>query len=553
MSTQDSNGHDVWASGSEGNGNNSHSPWTKTNHGIRQADPEPVISSGVNSLTLGNESSGNSLFGNTTQAGTNIFAEPNHETVEQSVWGEPVNGNETTTDRGQLPSISDPLTTSLNIFNDDERNVGSSSSVFNNDNSNTVESTATNEDLSEWIKETRKLYNPLVTDIVSIEEIPEREGLLFKHINYKLTLSTELPNTETSENKSVVRRYSDFDWLQEVLLKRYPFRMIPELPPKKIRTSQNLDPAFLKKRQYGLYTFINLIMKHPILKNDDLVLTFLTVPTDLSAWRKQLNNKFDTVDEFQHKKITKEFIKLWKPQLSVHLNSAASSIDASIETWNKINIIIQRSQRRLQQKVHENSIMNNLLKDLQGETATMYPIDIDEENNKTILDINNNLSIINQHLSDLNKLNDEGISKLSQELIPKFSLYIDILISLKNMFERYRIMATNNIPQLQRHIEIDMERLEGMKGKPDSSGVEYDRLRLSVKKDRASIVQQLNRSWLIRQCILYEFSLFQETQFLISNAFRDWVRLNSTSTELNMNAWERLTNLVDNMPLSNSL
>ena len=549
MDKHNSNGHGVWASPNE---TETHSQWTEANHGIVQMDPEPIISSGVNSLTLGHDNSDNSLFGNATDTGTNIFAEQNNDVVEQSVWGEPVNGNDTTADKGEFPTISDPLTSSLNIFNDDERNIGSSS-AFNNDNTNTTESTTTNEDLSEWIKETRKLYNPLVTDIVSIEEIPEREGLLFKHINYKLTLSAELPNTETTENKSVVRRYSDFDWLQEVLLKRYPFRMIPELPPKKIRTSQNLDPAFLKKRQHGLYNFINLIMKHPILKNDDLVLTFLTVPTDLSTWRKQLNNKFDTVDEFQHKKITKEFIKLWKPQLSIHLNSAASSIDASIETWNKINIIIQRSQRRLQQKIHENSIMNNLLKDLQGEAATMYPIDIDEENNKTVLDINNNLSIINQHLLDLNKLNDEGIAKLSQELIPKFGLYIDILISLKNMFERYRIMATNNIPQLQRHIEIDMERLEGMKGKPDSSGVEYDRLRLSVKKDRASIVQQLNRSWLIRQCILYEFSLFQETQFLISNAFRDWVRLNSTSTELNMNAWERLTNLIDTMPLSNSL
>lgn len=553
MSLPDPNGHDVWASGIENNGNNTHSPWTKANHGIVQVDPEPVISSGVNSLSLGNGSSGNSLFGNDTNTGTSIFVEPDSETVEQSVWGEPVSRNDTTADKDQLPTISDPLSSSLNIFNDDERNIGSSSSAFNNEHSNPTESASTNEDLSEWIKETRKLYNPLVADIVSIEEIPEREGLLFKHINYKLTLSADLPNTETSESKNVVRRYSDFDWLQEVLLKRYPFRMIPELPPKKIRTSQNLDPTFLKKRQHGLYNFINLIMKHPILKEDDLVLTFLTVPTDLSTWRKQLNNRFDTVDEFQHKKITKEFIKLWKPQLSVHLNSAASTIDASIETWNKINIIVQRSQRRLQQKIHENSIMNNLLKDLQGETATMYPIDIDEDNNKTVLDINNNLSIINQHLLDLNKLNDEGISKLSQKLIPKFGLYIDILISLKNMFERYRIMATNNIPQLQRHIEIDMERLEGMKGKPDSSGVEYDRLRLSVKKDRASIVQQLNRSWLIRQCILYEFSLFQETQFLISNAFRDWVRLNSTSTELNMNAWEKLTNLIDTMPVSNSL
>ena len=406
--------------------------------------------------------------------------------------------------------------------------------------------------MEDWIKEIRKLYNPLAPDMVTIEEIPEREGLLFKHINYKLTVLVDLPNTEQSESKSVVRRYSDFDWLQEMLIKRYPFRMIPELPPKKIGTSQNLDQTFLKKRLDGLYNFVNLILKHPILKDDDLALTFLTLPTDLSAWRKQLNNKFDTVDEFQRKKITKSFIKMWRPELSQHLNEVAGSLESVLETWSKINIIIQRSQRRLTQKIHENKIMTNLIANLQDETPKMYPIDIDEGNNKTVLDINNNLSMIAQHEKDLSELNDKEIATVNAELIPKFSMYIDILLALRNMFERYRIMATNNIPQLQRHIQIDMERLEGMKGKPDSSGTEYDKLRLSIKKDRISIMQQLNRSWLIRQCILYEFSIYQETQFLISGAFKEWVRLNSNFTELNMNAWEKIINLTQNMPTSNA-
>ena len=31
---------------------------------------------------------------------------------------------------------------------------------------------------------------------------------------------------------SVTRRYSDFAWLQENLLKRYPSRLVPQLPPK---------------------------------------------------------------------------------------------------------------------------------------------------------------------------------------------------------------------------------------------------------------------------------------------------------------------------------
>ncbi|GMM54432.1 Mvp1 protein [Maudiozyma humilis] len=552
MSADNSDGHGVWASSSE-NATNQWSNGANTDYSSNNGNPalsnsSNGLSTTFNGLSLGAEQHGESIFGGSPSPDaldTNIFASSNDQPVEaaqQGVWGEP------SADATRNPApIVDPLTSSLNIFADHD----DGDNVFGADANTTAESETYNA-MEDWIKEIRKLYNPLAPDMVTIEEIPEREGLLFKHINYKLTVLVDLPNTEQSESKSVVRRYSDFDWLQEMLIKRYPFRMIPELPPKKIGTSQNLDQTFLKKRLDGLYNFVNLILKHPILKDDDLALTFLTVPTDLSAWRKQLNNKFDTVDEFQRKKITKSFIKMWRPELSQHLNEVAGSLESVLETWSKINIIIQRSQRRLTQKIHENKIMTNLIANLQEETPKMYPIDIDEGNNKTVLDINNNLSMIAQHEKDLSELNDKEIATVNAELIPKFSMYIDILLALRNMFERYRIMATNNIPQLQRHIQIDMERLEGMKGKPDSSGTEYDKLRLSIKKDRISIMQQLNRSWLIRQCILYEFSIYQETQFLISGAFKEWVRLNSNFTELNMNAWEKIINLTQNMPTSNA-
>lgn len=74
---------------------------------------------------------------------------------------------------------------------------------------------------------------------IKVKEIPEKEGLVFKHINYLIThtiifgnstQSNDI-NTQSKETK-VIRRYSDFVWLLEVLWKKYPYRLIPELPPK---------------------------------------------------------------------------------------------------------------------------------------------------------------------------------------------------------------------------------------------------------------------------------------------------------------------------------
>lgn len=56
--------------------------------------------------------------------------------------------------------------------------------------------------------------------------LPEKEGpFLFQHHNYQLTGLGGNP---------VVRRYSDFLWLLECLHRRYSFRRLPILPPKRV-------------------------------------------------------------------------------------------------------------------------------------------------------------------------------------------------------------------------------------------------------------------------------------------------------------------------------
>jgi hypothetical protein len=61
---------------------------------------------------------------------------------------------------------------------------------------------------------------------IQVTVAPEREGFIFKHVNYIVT--------NEKRSSIVLRRYSDFWWLLEVLLRRYPFRSLPNLPPKKL-------------------------------------------------------------------------------------------------------------------------------------------------------------------------------------------------------------------------------------------------------------------------------------------------------------------------------
>lgn len=57
--------------------------------------------------------------------------------------------------------------------------------------------------------------------------LPEKEGVfMFQHRNYEVS--------SRRRGAKVVRRYSDFVWLLSCLLKRYPFRQLPLLPPKRV-------------------------------------------------------------------------------------------------------------------------------------------------------------------------------------------------------------------------------------------------------------------------------------------------------------------------------
>ena len=87
-------------------------------------------------------------------------------------------------------------------------------------------STAVTPPVTESLNREEDFQWSLDMDVITIKFAPEREGFLFKHVNYIV----ESQKRETT----VVRRYSDFWWLMECIVKRYPFRILPALPPKKI-------------------------------------------------------------------------------------------------------------------------------------------------------------------------------------------------------------------------------------------------------------------------------------------------------------------------------
>lgn len=122
-------------------------------------------------------------------------------------------------------------------------------------------------------------------DDVSVTLVPEKQGVVFKHVEYIVE--------SKAMKSSVRRRYKDFESLYEILLSKYPYRLIPRIPPKKVAASS----TFIEQRRRALKRFLLLIVRHPVLAKDEVVRLFLTTTGHEVGGR--LKDKFkNPADEF---------------------------------------------------------------------------------------------------------------------------------------------------------------------------------------------------------------------------------------------------------------
>ena len=89
----------------------------------------------------------------------------------------------------------------------------------------------------------------------------------------------------------VQRRYSDFDWLRNILSKLYPRTFIPPMAKKK-QGPKRFEQDFINKRMKSMQFFIDEIMENEELKTSEALVAFLSFNdrTQFEKKMKDLNN-----------------------------------------------------------------------------------------------------------------------------------------------------------------------------------------------------------------------------------------------------------------------
>jgi len=236
-------------------------------------------------------------------------------------------------------------------------------------------------------------------------------------------------------NLKVRRRFSDFEWLHQILINTYNYCLIPSIPKKKKNlnkiVSDKFDEAFLRKRSRKFEKFLNYLINDPILKNLKIVYDFLSIEKE---------------EEFQKSK--KAYEKNEKKKSSSNINDFVS-LDGYA------NVEINSEKEKYLTKIKENTINNdNTLKKI---NSTIKSLKDDLINASTKLkDISKNWNLMKKKAIEYNEKDDvvQSYEELSS-MFDNLSLYISkqnyvIFIYLREYFK----FVKNNYHSMKEFIHI---------------------------------------------------------------------------------------------------
>ncbi|CUS14407.1 unnamed protein product [Tuber aestivum] len=378
-------------------------------------------------------------------------------------------------------------------------------------------------------------------EVVTVTVLPEMEGMfMFQHRNYQIA--------SARRQSRVVRRYSDFVWLLDCLHKRFPFRQLPLLPPKRLAVNGHYlsaDAAFLERRRRGLSRFANALVRHPVLSQEQLVIMFLTVPTqqELSVWRKQAN--LSVQEEFSGKALPPGLEERLPQTLENTFDMVRSGLRKSSEIYIQLCNLVERLEKRQEGVAADYMRLSGALRSLTDVSEATYAVDTSE-----IPLLNDGLTAVAKHLSQSQSLIEDETKAWDQGVLEDLKRQRDCLVSMRELFERKDRYAVNNIPQLERRIKQNEAKLETIRHRvePARPG-EEERVQESISRDKKSIVDQHARGVLIKECIRDELIYFQNSQYHVARLHQDWSQERVKYSELHADNWRSLCNEVEGMPL----
>ncbi|OBZ73642.1 Sorting nexin MVP1 [Grifola frondosa] len=344
----------------------------------------------------------------------------------------------------------------------------------------------------------------------------------------------------TDRGAPVPRRYSEFVFLWEYLVKRYPFRLLPALPPKRIGP----DETFLEQRRRGLARFINFVVNHPIIKEDGLLAVFLTEPS-LEEWRKHSSVSYE--EESASKRVDRIEEMSIPSDLEEKLAVVRNKLGFLIEHWQKICLLAERIVRRREAAAADMSRLTNSVKSLVEVNERCWRGDECE----LCAGVRQGLVHIASHTQKHADSLEHRSRIMLYSTLEALKSQRDLYIAMRDLLIRHDRLSVDQVDRLKKRVETNSLKLETVR-QVQKEGWEHeaDKITGNIEKDQATIASLLNRRVFIRACMWHELRvvLHNRENALLTQTVQAFAREEQDFSEGVASNWASLVDAVSGMP-----
>lgn len=267
------------------------------------------------------------------------------------------------------------------------------------------------------------------TDNVVIRLVPEKKGLILKHSEYEI--STRKYKT------TVVRRYNDFVTLHSLLVSRFPYRMLPRLPPKQLM----LD-SFLEERRRGLQRYLQIVCQHPIVSSGPMLETFLTDKSNehIDHLRAVFSKE---LDEYSALSENEDLPLEDQGRLAASRENMRTMLNSVI----RLKRLLEQHSQRLQNQAVDFSEMSNILKNIDASNCFQ----------------NQSFTSLQTSLNSTVTTTTKSSATLSYAITEKINLLLDILTAHSDLCDRVeRGIVSDHQRALSKMLTINKQKIKGV-------------------------------------------------------------------------------------------
>lgn len=339
----------------------------------------------------------------------------------------------------------------------------------------------------------------------------------------------------------VLRRYSEFVFLWDCLVRRYPFRILPSLPPKRLGP----DEAFIEQRRRGLVRVINFVVNHPVLKEDGLLAVFLTEPS-FDEWRKHSPISLD--EESSSKRIDSVEEMSIPADLDDKLESVRRKLGAVIEHWHRVCLLGDRLAKRREAAAADLTRLAMTINSLNEVNATCWRGEGCEACGGVRDGLGRVSARVQGHAANLER-RSHGLVETTLEMLKGQR---DLYLAMRDLFSRHDRLAGDAVERLKKRVATFQDRLEGVRAaQKDGWAAEADRIAQGVEQDQTAIAVQLARRVFVRHTMWHELRvvLHNRENTLLVQTLQNLGRDEREFAEVALATWNAFGEEVESMPL----